>query len=80
MTFLLFVRITKNAMKHTTTEIYLTSHKLASIHKTIKTISFAAYAKAKYGLLLNVRYTARKLVVTDNVLGTMLAVLKCSKI
>ncbi len=67
-------------MKQTTTEIYLILHMLAIIHRTIKTISFAAYAKAKYGLLLNVRYTARKLVVTDIVLGTILAVLKCSNI
>ena len=52
---------------------------LARVHKIIKIISFAAYAMAKYGLLLNVRYTARKLVVTDRVLGIKLAVLKYSK-
>lgn len=63
-------------MKHTITEIYLTSYALASSHNTINTISFAAYANAKYGLLLKVRYTARKLVVTDIVLGIILAVLK----
>ena len=67
-------------MKHTTTEIYRISEKLAEIHRIIRTISFAAYATAKYGLLLNVRYTARKLVVTDRVLGTKLAVLKYFKI
>ena len=67
-------------MKHTTTEIYLISYILANIHNTISTISLAAYANAKYGLLLKVRYTARKLVVTDMVLGIILAVLKYSKI
>ena len=65
-------------MKHTTTEIYLTSDILAHIHNIISTISLAAYAKAKYGLLLKVRYTARKLVVTDRVLGMMFTVLKKS--
>ena len=54
-------------MKHTTTEIYLISDMLAIVHKTIRTISFEAYAKAKYGLLLKVRYTAMKLVVTETV-------------
>ena len=63
-------------MKHTTTEIFLTSDILAHIHNIISTISLAAYAKAKYGLLLKVRYTAIKLVVTDNVLDMILAVLK----
>lgn len=48
----------------------------AKIHRIIRIISFAAYAKAKYVLLLNVRYTAKKLVVTDTVLGTIFAVLK----
>ena len=48
---------------------------LANIHNTISTISLAAYANAKYGLLLKVRYTARKLVVTEMVLGIMFAVL-----
>jgi len=67
-------------MKHTTTEIYLASYILAHIHNIISTISLAAYAKAKYGLLLKVRYTARKLVVTERVLGIILAVLKYSKI
>ena len=67
-------------MKHTTTEIYLISDTLANTHKTINTMSFAAYANAKYGLLLKVRYTARKLVVTEMVLGTIFAVLKPSKI
>ena len=38
---------------------------LASTHKTIRIISFAAYAKAKNGLLRKVRYTAIKLVVTE---------------
>jgi len=70
----------KKATKHTTTEIYLISYTLANTHKIINTISLAAYAKAKYGFLLNVRYTARKLVVTDTVLGIILAVLKYFKI
>ena len=52
---------------------------LAITQSTIRTRSFAAYAKAKYGLLRKVRYTARKLVVTDIVLGTIFAVLKNAK-
>lgn len=44
-----------------------------------QTTSFAAYARAKKGLLLKVRCAARKLVVTEMVPGTMLAVLKCAK-
>ena len=36
----------RNATKHTTTETYLISYLLASIHKTISTTSFAAYANA----------------------------------
>jgi len=43
-------------------------------------MSLAAYASAKYGFLLNVRYTAIKLVVTESVLGMILAVLKYFKI
>ena len=69
-----YISLAKNAIKHTTTETYLISYRLANIHNIIKTISLAAYANAKYGLLLKVRYTARKLVVTDIVLGMMLAV------
>ncbi len=53
---------------------------LANIHKTISTTSFKAYIKAKYGLLLNVRYAARKLVVTEIVLGIIFTVLKYFKI
>ena len=53
---------------------------LARVHNIIKMISFAAYAKAKYGLLLNVRYTARKLVVTERVLGNRFAVSKYFRI
>ena len=49
---------------------------LASIHITMSTISFAAYASAKYGHLRNVRYTARKLVVTERVLSGRFAVSK----
>ena len=49
---------------------------LAIIHKTINTTSFDAYANANNGLLRKVRYTARKLVVTDSVLGTIFAVSK----
>ena len=56
--------------------MYFTSLTLAITHKTIRTISLAAYARAKYGLLLKVKYTARKLVVTDSVLGTIFAVSK----
>lgn len=67
-----YISLAKNAIKHTTTETYLISYRLANIHNIIKTISLAAYANAKYGLLLKVRYTARKLVVTDIVLGMML--------
>ena len=66
-------------MKQTTTEIYFVLTTLAMIHKTIRTISFEAYANAKYGLLLNVRYTATNLVVTDIVLGIIFAVPKCAK-
>ena len=62
------------------TEKYETSLKVAMIHKIIRTISFAAYASAKYGLLLKVRYAPRKLVVTDIVLGIRFAVLKAPRI
>ena len=65
-------------MKHTTTETYLISYTLAIIHKIISTISLDAYANANAGLLLKVRYTAIKLVVTDIVLGIIFAVLQCS--
>ena len=61
-------------------EIYRISVMLANTHKTMRTISLAAYAKAKYGLLRKVRYTATKLVVTESVLGMIFAVLKYSKI
>lgn len=54
-----YISLAKNAIKHTTTETYLISYRLANIHNIIKTISLAAYANAKYGLLLKVRYTAR---------------------
>lgn len=53
-----YISLAKNAIKHTTTETYLISYRLANIHNIIKTISLAAYANAKYGLLLKVRYTA----------------------
>ena len=75
-----YISFTKKAAKHTTTEIYLTSDILANAHKRISTISFEAYANAKYGLLLKVRYTARKLVVTESVLGIIFVVLKYSRI
>lgn len=70
----------RNAAKHTTTQIYRLSYTLAIAHRIINTISFEAYARANTGHLLKVRYTAIKLVVTDIVLGIMLAVLKCSRI
>ena len=66
----------RNAIKQTTTEIYLISTLLANIHKTIKTISFIAYAKANKELLRKVKYTARKLVATDMMLGIILDVSK----
>ena len=47
--------VTKKAEKQTTTETYLISLMLAITQRTIRTISFAAYARAKKGLLLNVR-------------------------
>lgn len=49
-----YISLAKNAIKHTTTETYLISYRLANIHNIIKTISLAAYANAKYGLLLKV--------------------------
>ena len=49
---------------------------LAIIQSTIKTISFTAYASAKKGLLLIVRYAAIKLVETDTVLTIKFVVLK----
>lgn len=52
---------------------------VASTQSTIKTMSFAAYASGKNELRLNVRYTAKKLVVTDIVLGIMFAVLNALK-
>ena len=58
------------------TEIYDISSFVANTHKTIKTMSFVAYARAKNGLLLYVRNAAIKLVVTENVLGRRFAVLK----
>lgn len=75
-----YISLTKNATKHTTTERYLISYRLANIHNIISTISLAAYANAKYGLLLKVRYTARKLVDTDIVLGMIFVVSKYFKI
>ena len=48
-----YISLAKNAIKHTTTETYLISYRLANIHNIIKTISLAAYANAKY------RYSAR---------------------
>ena len=53
---------------------------LTNVHRTMRTTSFVAYAKAKYGLRRKVRYTARKLVATENVLGMRLAVPKYFKI
>ena len=47
--------------------MYDISSRHASPHKIIRTISFNAYARAKYGLLLFVRNTAAKLVVIENV-------------
>ena len=52
----------------------------ASTHKMIRTISFTAYASAKYGERLNKKYAAKKLVVTDKVLTIRLAVLKYARI
>ena len=49
---------------------------LAKPQRIMRTASFAAYATAKKGILRKVRYTAIKLVVTDNVLGMRFAVLK----
>lgn len=57
-----YISLAKNAIKHTTTETYLISYRLANIHNIIKTISLAAYANAKYGLLLKVRYTASHII------------------
>ena len=37
-----YISLNKNATKQTTTEIYRISEMLASIHKTMRTISFAA--------------------------------------
>ena len=71
-----YISLIKKAIKQTTTEMYFTSVKLASIQRIISTRSFIAYATAKNELRLKVRYTAIKLVVTDKVLGSRLAVLK----
>lgn len=60
--------------KQMTTEIQDKSAADAIPHKTISTRSLAAYARAKYALRRNVRYAARKLVATEMVLGTRLAV------
>ena len=68
--------LNKNAIKHTTTEMYLISSKEAKVHRIIRIISLLAYASAKYGLLRKVKYTATKLVVTESVLGIMFAVWK----
>ena len=76
----LYRKTIDDATKHTTTDKYLISYKLANIHRIIRTISFAAYANAKYGLLLKVKYTARKLVVTEIVLRNIFAVLQYSNI
>ena len=38
-----YISLAKNAIKHTTTETYLISYRLANIHNIIKTISLAAY-------------------------------------
>ena len=62
------------------TVIYDVSTFAASSHKTMRTISLSAYTKAKYGLLLKVRYAAAKLVATEIVLGIRFAVLKYLRI
>lgn len=41
-----YISLAKNAIKHTTTETYLISYRLANIHNIIKTISLAAYANS----------------------------------
>ena len=70
----------RKTIKQITTDKYEISDIPASTQSTIRTISFEAYAKAKYGLLLKVKYTARKLVVTEIVLGIIFAVLQYSNI
>ena len=67
-------------MKQITTEIYDLSFNDAKTHKTISTISFDAYARAKYGPLLKTRYAAKKEVDTEIVLGIKFDVLKNSNI
>ena len=54
-----YISLAKNAIKHTTTETYLISYRLANIHNIIKTISLAAYANAKYGLVFYLQYELR---------------------
>lgn len=71
-----YISFARKAEKQTSTDIYFRLFILASVQSTISTMSFNAYASEKYGLLRNVRYTAQKLVVTDNVLGIRFAVLK----
>ena len=65
---------TKNTKKQATTEIYALFLTLASTHKTIRTKSLSAYAKAKSGLRRKEKYTARKLVATETVLHHRFAV------
>lgn len=60
-----YISLTRNAAKHTSIDMYLMFSMLARVQRIISTMSFIAYAIEKYGLLLNVRYTAQKLVVTD---------------
>ena len=64
----------RNTAKHTATDTYDASESDAVTHRITRTTSFAAYAAAYYGGLLNVRQTARKLVVTESVLGSRFAV------
>lgn len=67
---------TKNTAKHTVTEIYAEFVNEANIQSKIKTIPFAPQAREANALLRKVRYTARKLIFSEIVLGTMFAVLK----
>ena len=62
------------------TETYDISVIAAIIHIIMRTTSFTAYASGKNTLLRNVRQTAKKLVLTDNVLIIRFAVLNAFRI
>ena len=69
-----YISLNKNITKQATIGRYEILSSDASAHRIISTISFKEYTSAKYGLLINVRKEAIKLVVIDTVLHMRLGV------